>query len=71
MFGIDWDGDGEESLSDDMITMDVIDDFGMDDTAAANSSSGGGCLAVTIGLIAVLILIFIVIFLGCAGILII
>lgn len=71
MFGIDWDGDGEESLSDDIITMDVIDDFGMDDAAAANSSSGGGCLAVTIGLIAVLILIFIVIFLGCAGILII
>ena len=26
MFGVDWDGDGEDSLFDDMITMDILDE---------------------------------------------
>ena len=26
MFGVDWDGDGEDSFVDDMITMDILDE---------------------------------------------
>ena len=26
MFGIDWDGDGEEGLFDDMVTLDLLED---------------------------------------------
>lgn len=69
MFGIDWDGDGEESLADDMITMDVIDDFGMDDaTGASSGSSGGGCLGAIIGIIVLAVLFLLMIFV-CGGIL--
>ena len=42
MFGVDWDGDGEEGLLDDIITMDILD--GEDDLRGGNSRPTGSCL---------------------------
>ena len=42
MFGIDWDGDGEESMLDDMITMDIIEDH---HGGGGGGNHGGGCLS--------------------------
>ena len=42
MFGIDWDGDGEDGLFDDMITLDILDDEDEDDLRGGKPN--GSCL---------------------------
>lgn len=42
MFGVDWDGDGEEDLFDDMITLDILDDE--DDYRGGSGKPNGSCL---------------------------
>lgn len=42
MFGIDWDGDGEEGLFDDMVTLDLIEDDEKDDYRGGKPN--GSCL---------------------------
>ena len=43
MFGIDWDGDGEEGLFDDMVTLDLIEDDEKDDYRGGGKTNGS-CL---------------------------
>ena len=43
MFGFDWDGDGEEGLFDDMITLDILDDEDEDDLRGGGKPNGS-CL---------------------------
>ena len=47
VFGVDWDGDGEDSLFDDMITMDILDE----EDSKACGTPNGSCLLflITIG----------------------
>lgn len=42
MFGIDWDGDGEEGLFDDMVTLDLIENDEEDFREVSNPN--GSCL---------------------------
>lgn len=43
MFGIDWDGDGEEGLFDDMVTLDLLEDEEEDDYRGGGKPNGS-CL---------------------------
>lgn len=51
MFGVDWDGDGEETLLDDAITMDVLDEDD-EDYDLGDGKRTGSCLAyiITVGI---------------------
>lgn len=48
MFGVDWDGDGEESLFDDFITMDLIEED-ITDNKTGEDKPTGSCLSGIIG----------------------
>ncbi len=45
MFGIDWNGDGEDSLIDDMITLEILDDEDGGRGSGGGGNKGGGCLS--------------------------
>lgn len=62
MFGVDWDGDNEESLADDMLTMSMMDD-GMEeaeivtDTGTASEPGLVGIVAVIAAVVGFLLMI--------------
>lgn len=62
MFGIDWDGDGEEDLADDLITSGLIDDSiedAIEDAVIAKSEDDEGTHLGCFGVIgAVVLLVF-------------
>lgn len=43
MFGIDWDGDGEEGLFDDVVTLDLLEDEEKDEYRGGGKPNGS-CL---------------------------
>ncbi len=61
MFGIDWDGDGEESLFDDMLTMDIIEDH---HGGGGGGNKGGGCLSCFLLIIGIPVLLISMAFYG-------
>lgn len=52
MFGVDWDGDNEESLADDMLTMSMMDD-GMEE-AEIVTDTGTALEPGLVGIVAVI-----------------
>ena len=50
MFGIDWDGDGNESLFDDMVTLDTLEDEEEDDCRGSGTPNGS-CLIFVVGFV--------------------
>lgn len=59
MFGIDWDGDGEDTLFDDILTMDILEDH---HGGGGGGNKGGGCLSCFLMIIGVPVLLMVGVF---------